>query len=67
MVSFATMGCLMRKIVSYFQDESGAAAAEYALILAIIGAGIATAAVTLGKDIASAMNSAGSAIASYTY
>ena len=62
------MGCLMRKLIaSYFSDESGAAAAEYALILAIIGAGIATAAVTLGGDIASALNSAGSAIASYTY
>ena len=42
----------MSKFLSVWKDESGAAAAEYALILAIVGAGIAAAAVLLGNDIA---------------
>jgi pilus assembly protein Flp/PilA len=44
------------------KDESGASAAEYALILAIIGTGIALAAIYLGTTIRTAMNSAGSCI-----
>lgn len=40
-------------------DESGAAAAEYALILAIVGAGIATAAFYLGTQVSRAMQGAG--------
>jgi pilus assembly protein Flp/PilA len=43
---------------SFLRDESGAAAAEYALILAIVGAGIALAASNLGKAISSAINTA---------
>lgn len=35
----------------FVRDESGAAAAEYALILAIVGAGIAGAAYALGGAI----------------
>ena len=62
------MGCFMSNfITSYLSDESGAAAAEYALILAIVGAGIATAAIGLGGAISNAMNSAASAISGYTY
>ena len=30
----------MNKIIAFLKDESGASAAEYALILAIVGAGI---------------------------
>jgi len=57
----------MRNIIkSYVSDESGAAAAEYALILAIIGGAIATAAVTLGSDIAGAINGAAQVIADHT-
>ncbi len=41
---------------SFILDESGAAAAEYALILAIVGAGIAIAAQNLGTAISSAIN-----------
>jgi pilus assembly protein Flp/PilA len=48
----------MSKIVSYFQDESGASAAEYALILAIVGIGIVTAATALKGQIGGAMNRA---------
>lgn len=40
---------------AFLRDESGAAAAEYALILAIVGAGIAGAAFTLGSSIDTAM------------
>lgn len=43
---------------TFLTDESGASAAEYALILAIIGTGIAFAAFTLGEAITGAMNSA---------
>jgi pilus assembly protein Flp/PilA len=44
------------------KDDSGASAAEYALILAIVGAGIAVAALALGTSISGAMNSAGDCI-----
>ena len=47
---------------SFIRDESGAAAAEYALILAIVGAGIAVAAKNLGTAISSAINTAQSNI-----
>ena len=47
---------------SFIRDESGAAAAEYALILAIEGAGIAVAAGQLGTAISTAINSAQSKI-----
>ena len=43
-------------------DETGASAAEYALILAIVTTGIAAAAITLGDRISSAMSNAASCI-----
>jgi pilus assembly protein Flp/PilA len=53
----------MRNLLkSFLRDESGAAAAEYALILAIVGAGIAVAAKELGTAISSAINTAQSNI-----
>ena len=53
------MGFHMRNfIASYVHDESGAAAAEYALILAIITAGIITAVTLLGTNITAAVNAA---------
>ena len=49
----------MRNLVmSYLSEETGAAAAEYALILAIIGSAIGLAVFTLGGDIANAINNA---------
>ena len=48
----------MKTFVNMLKDESGASAAEYALILAIVGTGIAIAAVLLGGAISGAMNSA---------
>lgn len=41
-----------------WNDQSGASAAEYALILAIVGTGIAVAAFGLGGAIGGAMNKA---------
>jgi pilus assembly protein Flp/PilA len=53
------MGFNMRNLIqSFIRDESGAAAAEYALILAIVGAGIAVAAGLLGTAISTAINTA---------
>ncbi len=46
-------------LVHLVWDDSGASAAEYALILAIIGAGIAAASLALGNSISGAMNTAG--------
>jgi pilus assembly protein Flp/PilA len=49
-------------IESFIHDESGATAAEYALILAIVGAGIAGAATLLGESISNALGRAVTAI-----
>lgn len=46
----------------FLNDQTGASAAEYALILAIVGAGIAGASVALGGSITKAMNNAGKCI-----
>jgi pilus assembly protein Flp/PilA len=52
----------MNTFVRMLKDQSGASAAEYALILAIVGAAIAIAAVTLGGAVSSAMNNASKCI-----
>ena len=49
---------IMTFLKNIIRDESGASAAEYALILAIVGAGIALAAFNLGGAISGAMNNA---------
>ncbi len=49
-------------VTSFLRDDSGASAAEYALILAIVGAGIALASVTLGGAISTAMTDAATCI-----
>ena len=54
----------MTKFINMLRDESGASAAEYALILAIVGAAIAFAAIFLGGEIAEAVNDAGTCISS---
>lgn len=45
-------------IRDFVRDDSGAAAAEYALILAIVGAGIAAAAYLLGTNVSRAISGA---------
>ncbi|HUO91420.1 MAG TPA: Flp family type IVb pilin [Rhizomicrobium sp.] len=54
---------MYRFFASYLSDESGAAAAEYALILAVVCAGIAAAATTLGGSISTAFTNVGSYLA----
>jgi pilus assembly protein Flp/PilA len=48
----------MKTFFNMMKDQSGAAAAEYALILAIVGATIAVAAVALGGAVSGSMNRA---------
>ena len=52
----------MSNFIKMIKDESGASAAEYALILAIVGTGIAIAALLLGGAIGNSMNSAANCI-----
>jgi len=52
----------MKTFIKMLKDQSGASAAEYALILAIIGTGIAIASIYLGTNITHAMNSAANCI-----
>ena len=56
------MGRTVRFMEDLWQDEVGASAAEYALILALVGAGIAGAAIVLGTTVATAMNDASTCI-----
>ena len=49
---------MIKFIKAFVSDESGASAAEYALILAVVGAGIALAAVNLGDAIKGAIEGA---------
>jgi pilus assembly protein Flp/PilA len=49
----------MTKLVAFVRDESGASAAEYVLILAVIGSAVAAAALTFGNSIGTALNAIG--------
>lgn len=54
----------MRNFVkSFLRDDSGASAAEYALILAVVGSAIAIAALALGGEINEAITRAESDVA----
>ena len=48
----------MKNLIKMLRNKRGASAAEYALILAIIGAAIAIAAIALSGAISNAMNDA---------
>jgi pilus assembly protein Flp/PilA len=52
----------MKTFINMLRDDSGASAAEYALILAIIGGAIALAAITLGKTIGNSLKTASNCI-----
>jgi len=54
----------MTTFIKMIKDDSGASAAEYALILAIVGSAIAAAAIFLGSTIATAINDAATCISS---
>jgi len=49
----------------FLRDETGASAAEYALILAIVGAGIGAAAFALGGAVQTAINHATTEVQAY--
>lgn len=49
---------MWKSLKKFVLTETGASAAEYALLLAILGAGIALAAGALGTAISTALNSA---------
>jgi pilus assembly protein Flp/PilA len=48
----------MTKLTSFLNDESGASAAEYVLILAVIGSAIVVGAALLGTSISNALSKA---------
>lgn len=52
----------MKTFINMLMDDCGAAAAEYALILAIVGTGIAVAAIGLGTSISTALTGAATCI-----
>ena len=56
----------MKTFVRMLKDQSGASAAEYALILAIVGTAIAASAIFLGNTIANTMSDAAGCIATPT-
>lgn len=55
---------MITRFINMLREKRGASAAEYALILAIVGAAIALAAIFLGDTIAVAINEAGTCIES---
>jgi pilus assembly protein Flp/PilA len=57
----------MSKFVAFMRDESGASAAEYVLILAILGSAIAAAMVAFGGSISTALSTAGTKLTSMTF
>ena len=56
----------MTTFINMLKDEAGASAAEYALILAIVGGAIALAAIALGGAVSNSMNRASNCIVSST-
>ena len=53
----------MSFIRNFVRDESGASAAEYALIIAIVGVGIGAAALALGSNVATAIGDSSDEVA----
>ena len=53
---------MIKFLRTFARDEAGATAAEYALLIGVIGSGIAVAATTLGTNISTGMTKAGSCI-----
>jgi pilus assembly protein Flp/PilA len=56
----------MTRLLAYVRDESGASAAEYALILAIIGTALAFSLAFLGKTISNSVDNAANCISGAT-
>lgn len=62
-VSFRIGAIIVKRLSGIGRDQTGASAAEYALILAIVGAAIAVAALGLGNSISNSMNTSSDEIA----
>jgi pilus assembly protein Flp/PilA len=56
----------MQKLINFLKEEDGASAAEYALILAIIGAGVGVAVFSLGSAITTKVGQATNCISATT-
>ena len=54
----------MTSFIQMMKDQSGASAAEYALILAIVGSAVAAASMLLGDTIGAAINDTSTCISS---
>jgi pilus assembly protein Flp/PilA len=52
----------MSKLIAFLKEENGASAAEYALILAIVGVGIVTATIGLRGAISGAISNAANCV-----
>ena len=52
----------MNRLKTFWSCEAGASAAEYAMILAIVGSAMAAAAIFLGDAIATSLNDTGACI-----
>jgi pilus assembly protein Flp/PilA len=57
----------MNKFTAFLRDESGASAAEYVLILTIIGTTLAVGVAALGNAIGKALTDAGTEIGKYSF
>jgi len=53
---------MLKLLKTFLADDNGASAAEYALILAIVGSAIAAAAIGLGGAITNSINNASTCI-----
>lgn len=52
----------MRFPAKFLKDQSGASAAEYAMILAIVGSALVLGAITLGEAIGDSINETGTCL-----
>ena len=56
------MAMTMKPALDYLREDNGAALAEYALILAVIGAALAASMLFLGESVAASVNHAASCV-----
>jgi pilus assembly protein Flp/PilA len=56
------MNKFIHQLITFSQDEAGASAAEYALILAIVTTGVAGATIFLGQTISTSISDAATCI-----
>ncbi|QUD88586.1 Flp family type IVb pilin [Phenylobacterium montanum] len=57
----------MPKVIAFLNAESGAAAAEYVLILAVLGAATVAAVTNFGGDLSDALNRAAATLSNFSF